>query len=41
MCDVHDGVCVVVVVCDGVSDGMFDVVCGGVNDGGCDDVSGE
>ena len=43
VCDVHDGVCVGVVVCDGV----FDVVCVGVvvcvvvSDGGCDDVSGE
>ena len=38
VCDVHDGVCVGVVVCGGVSDGVFDVVC---DVGGCDDVSGE
>ena len=40
---VNDGVCdVAVVVCGGVSDGVFDVVCdvGGVSDGGCDDGSG-
>ena len=47
VCDVHDGMCVGVVVCDGVFDVVCvgvvvcDVVCGGVSDGGCDDVSGE
>ena len=39
VCDVHDCVCVVVVACGGVFDGVCDV--GGVSDGGCDDASGE
>ena len=40
VCDVHDGMCVGVVVCDGVFDVVCDVVSSGVSYGGCDGVSG-
>ena len=36
VCDVHNGMCVGVVVCDGVFDVVCEVLCGGVSDGGCD-----